>query len=127
MKVKTVKRYYCDHCKLSKGTKESMVRHERGCTKNPNRVCGMCEIRCEAQLTLTELSEAISRDILANKVVGEYGEYIAIAHLRAAAVNCPACILFALRNDPRGIYTDFDFKEESRAFWAEVNSMRERC
>ncbi len=43
MKVKKVYRYYCDHCKRNKGTRESMRIHEERCLKNPDRWCPVCE------------------------------------------------------------------------------------
>lgn len=37
-------RYYCDHCNKGNGSPSAMRRHERGCTLNPQRVCGMCKM-----------------------------------------------------------------------------------
>lgn len=58
-----------------------------------------------------------------------------ITKLRAAAHNCPACILAALRQsgvmapDGEGMpfVPEFDFKAECGAMWAEVNAAREGC
>ena len=41
-------RYYCDHCNKGNGSPSAMRRHERGCTMNPQRVCGMCKMLAES-------------------------------------------------------------------------------
>ena len=45
MKILIKKVYYCDYCKKKKGLSASaMTLHERHCTLNPNRICGVCEV-----------------------------------------------------------------------------------
>jgi hypothetical protein len=39
--IRTRQRYRCDYCKHT-GTKDSMLRHEERCFKNPNRYCRYC-------------------------------------------------------------------------------------
>jgi hypothetical protein len=36
-------RYYCEFCGKSGGSASHMSRHEKYCTANPNRRCGMCD------------------------------------------------------------------------------------
>jgi len=43
MRQRTVTVYYCDHCGARRFQVAAMARHERTCTKNLNRACGMCE------------------------------------------------------------------------------------
>lgn len=130
-------RYYCGFCEAAgrlKGfwTKPRAERHERGCTANPNRVCGLCAEVAELvggkseQKPISELVAVLSEDKL------NYG----FADLRDAANNCPACILAALRQTPirDGMSTqdwwewmsqfDFDFKRELDSFWAEQNNAK---
>jgi len=43
MKEKIKKVYYCDFCKRHTLTINSMVKHEKHCTLNPNRICRVCD------------------------------------------------------------------------------------
>lgn len=115
-------RHYCDYCKKSTGTKPSMIKHEAGCTANPNRVCGMCDVIGEVQVPIAELMQA----------------YVAgFKELANAANNCPACMLAAQRqfwsnpenmsayNDQRFMNRDeggdWDFREAVKEFWRDHN------
>jgi hypothetical protein len=79
-------RYYCDHCNKGNGSPSAMRRHERGCTLNPQRVCGMC-----AKLAADGGPEpAPPREELLRLLDGE-----GFKAMCAAANDCPACILSA--------------------------------
>lgn len=82
-------RYYCDHCNKGNGSPSAMRRHERGCTLNPLRVCGMCAKLHEAGGP----EPAPPRDELLRLLDAEGFEA-----MREAANRCPACILTALRS-----------------------------
>lgn len=102
-----------------------MVRHERGCTLNPHRACGVCKN-----------SEP---DIVALSGVALTGD---IAKLLDAADGCPACVLAAIRqanwptvtdasNDGMSLFTrkeipqaisDWNFKEALAEWWREMNA-----
>ena len=85
-------RYYCDHCNKGNGSPSAMKRHERGCTLNPQRVCGMC-----AKLAEDGGPEpAPPRDELVRLLDAE-----GFKAMCAAANDCPACILAALRTKNR--------------------------
>lgn len=116
-------RYFCDFCKRkSGGSKFHMLRHERGCTMNPHRVCSIHVHATGApeHPTMPELGAALAD-----------GGYAA---LRQLCDNCPACTLAALRQfdpfDPSDIGTrerpdgrdSFDFKRELAEMWEEVNN-----
>jgi len=103
-----------------------MEKHERGCTANPNRICGLhlkphSRWR-EPQKPLSELTKIVA---------GATQEDIdsRIPTLRDASGlwpgGCPACILAALRQGAPGVYSTFNFKEEMKKFWDEMNSERE--
>lgn len=125
MRERRVLRFYCDHCSQSAGRRNAMEKHERGCTKNPARVCGMCIAASGApsQYTVQQLAE----------ILGD-GSPERMKELRRATDNCPACILAAIRvgkctwwssnlNESfDGSYVEFDFKKEAAAFWNEVNA-----
>jgi hypothetical protein len=97
-------------------TKPAMVKHELGCTLNPNRVCGLCALIDNVQEPIKELTTALLADT----------EKLTV--LRKLVDDCPACILAALRQYNRGadmedwLYPEFDFKAEMVEFWKEYNA-----
>lgn len=81
-------RYYCDHCNKGSGNPCAMRRHERGCTLNPQRVCGMCaKLHADGGP-----APAPPRDELV-KIMDSQG----FTAMCETANRCPACILAALR------------------------------
>lgn len=129
--MKSVKKtlYYCDYCKRRKFYKPCMVKHERGCTKNPARVCGICPIIAGGEKNLR-------RPIIADLIAAAKTQDLKT--LRAVADNCPACILAGIvqhnapyvgkfeapESDPFWSPDEFKFKEELAAVWQQVNEDR---
>lgn len=124
MRQKKVWRYYCDHCRKAGCGKAAMVKHERGCTRNPQRVCGFCKRSGNTE----PLVEAACDSLEA---------------LRTAAGGCPACMLVGVHglrslikqewdhdedapgyDHGHGEVLNFDFKQAAAAWWAEVNEHR---
>lgn len=119
-------RYYCDHCNKGNGSPSAMRRHERGCTMNAQRVCGMC-----AKLAGDGGPQpAPPRDELLRLLDAE-----GFKAMSAAANNCPACILAALR--ARNVQSEFgsftvagpddgrnewSYTTAKKAWWDEWNS-----
>ncbi len=105
-------RYYCDHCGKGNGNPSAMRRHERGCTANPQRVCGMC-----AELHGGGADPAPSRDDLV-RILDRDG----FKTMCEAASNCPACILSALRVRNMPADADAPFRvagpEDGRNEWS---------
>lgn len=103
MKERLVKRYYCDFCKISKGTKFAMKKHENRCTMNPDRVCGICS-----------MVEGVNRHDIQEMVdIIKDGTLKSLENLRKFTDNCPSCILAAIRQSKTGAFLhDFDFKKE---------------
>ena len=129
MRQKKVWRYYCDFCGKGGCGKPAIARHERGCTLNPSRRCGLClHNGGVVQPTAAELLAAIEED-------GPKLE-----DTRKVANNCPACILTAIRlyrkahpipaswncmeDGPHGQEWDFDFRAEVKAWWDEENAVK---
>jgi hypothetical protein len=120
-------RYYCDHCNKGNGSPSAMRRHERGCTLNPQRVCGMCTMMADEGDT----QFAPPRDELV-QIMDAQG----FKAMCEAANNCPACILAALRTKnfkgdaetPPGVLGPEDGREswsytQAKAqWWKEWNS-----
>lgn len=119
-------RFFCDHCKKSGGTSHHMLKHERGCTANPDRVCGICD---RIGINAAPLAELIAFVRQAGK--SEYDEHSdhywlsvdaeAFAQLKQKADECPCCILAALRQtkaEVKGGALLFDFKKELKEIWS---------
>ena len=129
MKVKKVNRYYCDFCKKSGAAAGHMNKHERRCTMNPKRECGMCVLINGAVAEPMSVLLAILPDPADFLVVEEYIGLDAATEetmtaLREATNNCPACILAALRQ--RGILDktwvqSFNYKTEMETAMNEHN------
>lgn len=139
MKIKTVKRYYCGFCNKSGGSRFHMEKHERGCTLNPTRQCGICD-KMDADKTprLAELLQIIGDKDQYEKIESERGLGFEVytfvmldqdklnamlPKLREAANDCPACIMAALRQSgvPVPAVTHFDYKKELDIFWSNYN------
>ena len=124
MTRKQVWRYYCEHCKRSGCSGGHIRRHEESCTANPARICRFHETLDEGQPEMAELIAAVREQ-------GDDAKGVMVA-LRAAADNCPACILAGLRQSgiqrewaERGDdgyeapHIEFDFRAEVAQFWSD--------
>jgi hypothetical protein len=120
-------RYYCDHCKKAGGSAGHMARHERGCTANPARVCGVCAKAGLSSKPLLELIQFVRSKATWHPAYEDgpvYGsiDKVAVDALRELAGDCPVCMLAALRQS--NVYAPseaFDMKAELRKVWSEVN------
>lgn len=104
MKVRKKNVYYCEHCKKKGLAAHVIIKHEKGCTANPNRICGICdnekgvvEIVAEFKKRFT-LNPTITFDSDGNTVddtfIAEWtGEPVTLEEIRNAADHCPACTL----------------------------------
>jgi hypothetical protein len=125
-------RYYCDFCKKAGGSAGHLARHERGCTANPNRECGIC--RC-MESTPEPLAKLIEFVRLHGEVVSDLPEDVdpystigkeELQALRQLADGCPACMFAALRQTKTfpDQTAQFDFKAELREVWSVVNDAK---
>jgi len=141
MKRKPAWRYTCDHCGKNGYSASHMAQHEKACTKNPDRICRMCEANGEGQEKLSVMTEVLSvcRGLDPNNE--QHGATIkgAVDDLRELAHGCPACMLAAIRQSailytidcgitgclPANLYVIsrdfFDYKAEKEGFWKEIN------
>jgi hypothetical protein len=116
MTKKKVWRYKCDYCKKSNCSASSIKKHERGCTANPERVCGMCAA------VGNEQASSLKIPILQISIeINDRSPDAILAWMRTLTGNCPACILSAIRQSKSTAYFEniFDFKEECELFWQE--------
>lgn len=119
MIAKTVTAYYCEFCKKRYLNKAFIIKHEKGCTLNPERHCKLCEMHNEDnKIVLKKLIEQFKE----NKITEEQFGYI-----KKKLNNCPMCILAFLRQSKcynisgLGGVSYFNFKKELSEFWDEHN------
>lgn len=154
MRMKLVKRYWCDHCNKAGLSSRSMITHEKHCTLNPNRSCRVCNLLngIGHGHYISELLDMLP-DPTAYLAQGFYycncfpaydgeqyrddctNEYAKLERalkevmpkLREAVADCPACIMAALRQKkiPVPMVEGFDFKNEMQAVFNQVNENRD--
>ena len=121
-------RYYCEFCKKSGGSGGHMQKHENGCTLNPKRHCGMCDISGGFQEPIESLVAIVEKHIyMAVDVCKHSGiESITVlgdrkgmlAELGDKTENCPACMMAAIRQAGVPVpATGFDYKDHYKEFW----------
>lgn len=120
-------RYYCDYCRKAGGSKGHIIAHEKGCTKNPNRECGLCRFGEQEQVPLPELIAFVEQRALLipdddyfYPHNGKHTEAL-VNELQAKANNCPACTLAALRQSKKQVFLNagFNVKERWAKWWAD--------
>lgn len=106
-----------------------MARHERGCTANPTRTCGVCR-QCELDEArpLPELIAFCKANAVVDDSVGGdpddsslFLEEAGVKALRELAGQCPVCMLAALRQSDVYARSGFDMKKELASLWADHN------
>lgn len=134
MKTKLVNRYYCEFCNKAGCSASHISRHEKRCTKNPARECGMCKAMSKEQPETCDLRAALFADKFEFEKAHEsdsawqYVEaamQVPIHRLRKAAGGCPACILAAIRQFGDHSGYQFDFSTESKEAWDAFNVSQE--
>jgi hypothetical protein len=119
------KRYWCDHCRKGGCSRYHMAIHERGCTLNPQRECGVC-----SALRLEPASLKLLVGFVTLKATWEPGPrkdkdrgFLGDEHvktLREISAGCPVCMLAALRQAKCiASHEVFNMKAELRTLWAD--------
>ncbi len=130
MRKRKVWRFYCEFCGRGGCSGGHVAKHERGCTANPNRECGMHPMIGDPQPPMNDLL----KPLMSEKESGDWDWERAMDGLRYVASGCPACILAAIRQSGIQKHTawdeeghehvpdlKFDFKKEKREFWNQYN------
>jgi hypothetical protein len=98
-----------------------MKNHEKNCTANPDRGCGMCKHIGEDPMPMSDLIKSLG-----------IGDAAGMKELRELCCNCPACILATIRQsgimdtstreieNEQGSWTSFNYKDEHESFWADM-------
>ena len=125
MRTKRVNRYYCDFCRKAGQSKRHLAKHERRCTLNPARECGVCKMLDLAQRPMADLVRLLP-EWNGPRSPDDVPDYdAALPALREACGNCPACILAAVRQSGASLLS-FDFTTEMKAVWDEINEAKAR-
>lgn len=127
MNRKKVWRYYCEHCKKSGCSAGHLAKHERGCTANPNRSCGVCGKLDLASKPLPDLiafvkAKATSGDSIDGNPDDSslWLSQEATKELRELAGGCPCCMLAAARQSTVYLPSqEFNLKSELRELWSD--------
>lgn len=129
MKVKIKKVYYCDFCKKHSLRQDSLEKHEKHCTMNPNRTCRLCKNRYLVNLpTLLKKYANRCRRILDKFRAESYewtGEPVTLKAIMEDTEGCPNCTLTILRlNGDLGsaIKEKFDYKAKLKDWWEMKNA-----
>ena len=132
MKRKKVWRYYCEYCGKAGCSGGHIAKHERFCTSNPHRECGMC---CKAGLDQRHISDLLwlvhslpkTKDFVGPMEIYVDGKshIETIPSLTNESVDilfdyvngCPACTLAAIKQSNRICWDSFHFKSECEEFF----------
>lgn len=125
MTKRRVWRYKCDFCKKANCSSFAIANHEKGCTANPNRVCGMCKHGI-GSVPLADLIQILRDSGIKNGAIRYWTKedrtkiQAQLEPLREAAGDCPACMLAAIRQSEYAGYIEFDYKAQHEQFWKDV-------
>lgn len=117
---KTVKRYVCEHCRKGMFKKPSMLRHEFTCTRNPKRLCGLCESPTDT-FDYARIGRELKQrpDVFQHEDATGYEldffqvkERAAIEWLYQKVDGCPCCVLAVLHQSKVFAFEHFDYKKE---------------
>lgn len=96
-----------------------MSRHEKYCTANPNRRCGMCDRAGNTPPAVADMVAALG-----------VGDEAGLTRVQEMCEYCPACTLAAIRQsklqsgpdeEGDGYRVEFDFAKAKEAFWSGIN------
>jgi hypothetical protein len=124
MNKRKVWRYSCEFCSKGYFKSKQCAQHERGCAKNPQRICGICD---RNSLGLRTPNEILCGLGVASRLTGKGEWSYDTEELRKAALGCPLCMLAAVfeinkrEGYRRGTeeYCAFDYLTEMKRFISE--------
>jgi hypothetical protein len=110
MKSRTKTVYYCEYCKIYRLRKDSMERHEEGCTLNPDRVCRW-HVDVYPIKDLIEKYKGVDFSSKYNDSTFQTDPSPNLEKLESEVDGCPTCMLSVIRIGQHDIY-EFDYKEQ---------------
>ena len=123
MIIKTKKVYYCEFCKKKGLSAGHISKHEKHCTANPKRVCGVCGSigLPENGIKLVKATQVMLVLRRKKEDIGVNFKDLEKFKLRikkiAEDINCPACVLACLRQAGLRQDAGYDYIEEMKKYW----------
>ena len=119
MTVKTKKVYYCDFC--NKHSLRPLIEHEKRCTMNINRICGMCGAFNQLPIIIEKLQSKIKIKHYDDAKEFEYYAIDLNDILAELEEDCPACILSIIRllsaNGKLIECQEFNYEKAKEEWW----------
>lgn len=99
MKKRMAWRYTCEHCGKSGASGGHISKHERFCTKNPQRDCRMCRMVGNEPKPVAELLAAVDYKASDAGFTSDETLYreLDLTRVRELCGGCPACLLAVVR------------------------------
>lgn len=110
MITKNKKVHYCEHCGKHGLMSNRMSYHEKHCTLNPKRECGLCGRKGGLEGIIQKYSK-VGR---IEQIVGD----VDIEKLSDDVSNCPACTLAVVRCAKLS-HVEFDYQKTVQKWWDE--------
>lgn len=131
---KKVYKYWCEFCGKTNCSAASIKKHEKRCTKNPNRECGYCKLLEQEQPNIAELVAMLPKPVVVIETdyCGEHYTWTGIKEIlpiiREKTGGCPACIMAVFRQGgiPIPLVEGFDFQKECQEIWSEFNRAQQK-
>ena len=122
--------YYCDFCKKKGLSKWHMIRHEKKCTGNPKRICGVCGgidigpliAKYHGRFTIKEQDGPFP--FMTSSEIEWIGEPVTQEMILDDVDGCPACGLAVVRLSgllETSMDFHYDYHEAHRQWWADRN------
>lgn len=133
MKIKERKVYHCDFCKKYGLRGATVLEHEKHCTANPKRVCGLCGRDCNEDSYDEEIAQIRDKHAWLMTMKGKDGaqEGILGTHCETfedfvlkllGDLECPPCSLAILRQtEEKSCMPYYNFKEEMTKYFEKKN------
>ena len=127
MKITKVNRYQCDFCTKRGLSASHISKHEKRCTANPNRECGLCEgVAIELEPLIKRFSKfkiVDNPEFEINSNPFEIPEKLikadfTLSDITESVDTCPACTLAILRQSGLSKFSvmsqfEYNYKKES--------------
>lgn len=128
MRSRKVTAHYCDHCNKRGFQIPAMEKHEKRCTRNIDRECGMCSFMAgrDGHNEHDELycSSKTTRELIEMLTIGSEEE---VKAMRMAAGDCPACVMAAVNFHNKKFMDHLNFYHSSGLRWIQFDWKEEKA
>ena len=123
MKTKQKIIYYCEYCKKHLHKRPSMEYHEKHCTANLDRLCGLCGRTGRTKRSLSVLVRYFKRQMFAPEGTNTADiKQPKLDNIMEEVNYCPICTLAIIRGCGLTYPYDikFDYNKEMETWWENV-------